>query len=671
MKEKKKVIWIYNPSKSWDFWFVDVEWQEKWYYVHFLNRNKALPWDKVEAKIKKFKWREEVVIKKIIKRSEKIFIWVFHEGKKEISKKTKKEFISFWFVVVKDENFWVDIFIPWKYIWKAKDWDLVWVQIISWDNKSPKWKIVKVLWDEKKDENLMVEAFILEANFRENFPREVLSEIRKLPKIPPSPPSRRGEYINKKNNKFPRKDLRKLFTFTIDGEDAKDLDDAISIEEIIPSNSPFKRGEQYRLYVHIADVANYVKEDSALDKEALFRATSVYLPDRVIPMLPKELSNNLCSLNTSSEKLSLTCEMTIWKDWVIRKTKVYESIVKSNFRLTYKEVQEIFEWKIKPWTVLFDWKKLDKELQEKIKLAYKLKNILQKNRNIKWSLDFDFPETKVVLDENKNVVEIKKYPIYESNKLIELFMVSANTSIAKKFSNLPFLHRIHPEPSLEDLEKLHSVLALFWINKKIEKLTTKEYQNLLNFIENSPNKSVLQKAVLRSLTKAIYSTENEGHFGLGLEFYSHFTSPIRRYPDLQIHRIIKEKINNKLDKKRINHYETILKNIANHCSTRERDAESLEYKVKDFYICKYYRDKVWQEFEAQISWLIPKWFFVMLENTAEGFVELKDDRNFVYNEDLMQFEDKKNKKIYKLWDKLKVKLVEVDMKLLRLNFEIV
>jgi len=654
MTEKKEIKWIYSPAKSWDFGFVDVEGQDKWYYVHFLNKKDALPWDEVLARIKKFKWRDEAVIKKVLKRSDKIFSWFFEVGKKEISKRNKKEYISFGFVKVRDDNFSNDIFIAWKNIKNAKSWDFVWVQIIDWNGKNPRWKIVKVFWDLDKNEDLVIESFISEAWFREKFPYEVLRELKKLAK---------NVDIKKALANKNRKDLRKFFTFTIDGEDARDLDDAISI---------FKRQNgNIELYVHIADVSNYIKEDSSLDKEAIYRATSVYLPDRVIAMLPKELSNNLCSLNLDWPKLSLTCEMLIWKDWVIRKTKVYESLIESDFRLTYKEVDNIKNNKIKLWDTLFCGKKATNELFEYINNSWELKSRLEKWGNIKGNLDFDFPETKIVLDENKNVVNIKQYPKYESNKLIELFMVSANHSISKMFKDLPFLHRIHPEPTVEDIEKLQETLQLFWIHFRFDKFTTKEYQKLLELIEKSPNKAILEKSVLRSLTKAVYSPDNQGHFGLGLDYYSHFTSPIRRYPDLQIHRIIKEKISWKLDKKRINHYENILEKIALHCSERERAAEQLEYKVKDYYICKYYRDKIWEEYDAIISWLIPKWFFVMLENTAEWFVELKDKKNFIYNVELMQFEDKESKKIYKLWDKVRVKLVEVDMKLLRLNFEIV
>jgi len=652
MTERKKIIWIYSPAKSGDFGFVDVDWQEKWYYVHWFNKKDALPWDKVLAELKTFRWKDEAVIKKVLQRSDKIFIWTFQEWKKQISKINNKEFISFGFVIVRDDTFKVDIFIPWKYIKNAKTWDLVWVKIISWDKKAPNWKIVKVLWD-SKNENLVVESFILEAWFKQSFSRETFNELKKISdKID----------IKKSLGKW-RKDLRKLFTFTIDWEDAKDLDDAISIEK--------RTNWNFELYVHIADVSNYIKEWWYLDKEALLSATSVYLPDRVIPMLPEKLSNNLCSLNPDTPKLTLTCEMLIWKDWVIRKNKVYESLIESNFRLTYKEVDNIVKGKNINWKKLFWGQFLSNELIEKIKDSWELKEKLEKNKQNIWVLDFDFPETKIILDDKKDVIDIKQYPRYDSNKLIELFMVSANESVAKTYANLPFLHRIHPEPSQEDIEKLQKSLNLFWINFRLTKFDTKEFSNLLKIIEKSPNKNILEKIILRTLSKAIYSTKNEGHFWLWLEYYSHFTSPIRRYPDLQIHRIIKEKINKKLDKKRIIHYETILENIALKCSTQERNAQNLEYKVKDYYIVKYYQDKVWKIFKSKISWLIPKWFFVMLENTAEWFVDLNNLDNFIYNEELMQFEDKKTKKIYRLWDDIKVELIDASLKDIRLTFEIV
>lgn len=651
--EKRTITWIYSPVKSGDFWFVDVEWEEKWYYVHGFNKGNALPWDKVLADVKSFRWKDEAVIKKVVERSEKIFIWNFQSWKKGINERTGKEFISFWFVIIRDENFRTDVFVPGKFIKNAREWDLVWVKIVSWDDKkNPKWEIVEVLWDESK-KNLSVDSYILESWFKDRFSDKVINELDKF-----------REHIDLKKELWNgRKDLRNLFTFTIDWEDAKDLDDAISIEK--------RQNGNFELYVHIADVANYITENWELDKNALKRSTSVYLADRVIPMLPKKLSNNLCSLNPNTPKLTLTCEMLVWKDWIIKKSKVYESLIESDFRLTYKEVDQIEKNELKIWSDLFWEQKLNSELIEKIKESLELREFIEESRVNSWVLDFDFPETKVILDSEKNVVEIKRYPRYNSNKLIELFMVSANESVWKLFSELPFLHRIHPKPNEEDISKLQNTLNLFNIDFVLKTFDTKEFSNLLNIISKDKNKNVLEKMVLRTLSKAVYSDENEWHFWLGLDYYSHFTSPIRRYPDLQIHRIIKEKINKKLDQPRIKHYETILEKIANTCSTQERKAEKLEYKVRDYYTCKYYSPKVWETFTVNISGLIPKWFFVMLDDTSEWFVELVNKINFVYNEELMQFEDTESKKIYKLWDEINVKLDEVDLVWLRMNFEIV
>jgi len=320
MSEKRIITWIYSPAKSGDFGFVDVEGEQKGYYVHWFNKKDALPGDKVMAYLKSFRGKDEAVITRVVERSDKIFIWHFQAWKKNPS----WNWFSFGFVVIRDQNFKTDIFVPGKYIKHSENWDLVWVKIISWENKkNPKWEIVEVLWDEKKL-NLSVDSYILESGFKQNFSHKIESELNKIKPHPT--PLLLGEG---------RKDLRKLFTFTIDGEDAKDLDDAISIEK--------RQNWNIELYVHIADVANYIIEDSILDKEAISRATSVYLADRVIPMLPKKLSNNLCSLNPDTPKLALTCEMLIWKDWIIRKTKVYESLIESNFRLTYKEVDDILK----------------------------------------------------------------------------------------------------------------------------------------------------------------------------------------------------------------------------------------------------------------------------------------------------------------------------------------
>lgn len=670
---KNTITWVYNPAKSGDFWFVDVEGEKKWYYVYPANKFDALPWDKVLAQVKMFKWKPEAKIIKVLERSSDIFIWEFVAWK-DSSKKTKSEGkrqFTYWFVIINDNSFKKDVFIPGKYIRDAKHWDIVWVKIIWWSAKCPEWEIVEVLW-KKWEKWLEVESLILWAWFKQSFPRTIDKELEQL-----------SDKISSNDLKN-RTDLKNLFTFTIDWEDAKDLDDAISIIE--------RQNWDFELYVHIADVSHYIRENSELDREAIKRATSVYLSDRVIPMLPEKLSNNLCSLNPNTDKLTLTCEMLIWKDGKIKKSRVYESIINTDFRLTYREVDEMLCWDKKIWDkLMFSWT-ITEQLLETIIKAETLRWYIEKNKNLQGVLNFEFPETKIIFEQtppssatlqstplekgrNKSkeliVKEIKQYPRYKSNKMIEEFMISANEAVSREFSNYPFLHRIHPDPSEDDIEKLQTALNLFWIDFKLQDFTTKEFSNLLEKIDSSPKKYVLENIILRTLSKAIYSHENEWHFWLGLNYYSHFTSPIRRYPDLQIHRIIKEKINWKLNPKRVHHYKSILETIANKSSTQERKAEKLEYRVRDFFIVKYYKEKVWQEFEATIVSIIPKWLFVQLVDTAEWFVDFNEKTSFIYREDLMCFEDKKWGKNYSLGDKIKVKLVEADEKLARLNFELV
>jgi len=633
---KKTLTWIYSQSKTGDFGFVDVPGLEKWFYVFPFNKKDALDWDEVEAEIKVFKWKEEAVIKKIIKRSEKILIWEFEMWKS----------LKFWFVKLKDPAFRKDIFIPWKFIKKAKNTDIVWVIITKWEGKNPEGKIQHILW-KSWEKWLEVEGFILESWFIEKFPESVEREVKNIHK-------------NIKIHKN-RQDLRKLFTFTIDWEDAKDLDDAISVKK--------QENWDYKLYVHIADVAHYIQENSELDKEAFERGTSVYLADRVIPMLPEKLSNDLCSLNPNTDKLTLTCEMLISSSWNLKETNIYESIINSDVRLTYKWVDEIIKW---------IWK-YDEKLIQIIKNADSLKKIIARNKEISGVLNFDFPETKVILDEDKNVVEIKEYPRYDSNKTIEEFMIMANYAVSKQFSSYPFLYRIHEDPSWEGMEKLQKVLDLFGIKFKFKKFNTKEFSQLLELLDSpSPLKGegargwgykpILEKIILRTLSKAIYSPENLWHFWLWIDFYSHFTSPIRRYPDLQIHRIIKEKINKKLDKKRINHYKDILKLVAIKCSDQEKKAERLEYKVRDYFIVDYYSDKVWEEFVWNITTIMKNWFFIALSDTSEGFVEIKKWESF---EELQEYRDLSTWKKYILWEKVKIKLIEADMEKIRLNFALI
>lgn len=635
----EKIVWVYSQNKEW-FGFVDLVDQEKWYFVHGKNKLSAMDWDTVEAIVKIFNWRQEAEIIRVLERKKWLVVWVYKIWK-----------WNFWFVIPKDKNIKNDIFVASTNAFWARSWDIVWVQIVKETAKNPEWIIKEIIarkWNlDKREEEVLTLA--VEWWARITFPEEVQTQLSSI-----------SDEVEQEEIKR-RVDLRDVFTFTIDWADAKDLDDAISIKKL--------ENWDYVLYVSIADVSHYVTENSALDREALERWTSIYLADRVIPMLPEKLSNNLCSLNPYTDKLALTCEMHIWaKTWHTIKSKVYESVIKSSFRLTYQEIDEFEKNRVNVWDeLMFRWV-ATKELLEAIKNANDLKELILSHREKVWILNFDFPETYVSFDEKWEPDWVKEYPKYNSNKMIEVFMVSANEAVAKEFSKIPFLYRIHEEPKDFDITELEEKLKLFWVKFKFKDKTTLEFWQLLDKFKNldEVKRRFLEKMTLRTLTQAMYSEINFWHFWLWLEYYSHFTSPIRRYPDLQIHRIIKEYLNKNYNDKRKSHYLDLLPKVAKQSSDRERLSEKLEYRVRDYFIVKYYKNKVWQEFEAVISWLISKWFFVSLADTAEWFVELK---NSVFDEKMQTI--RANWQKFMLWQNVKVRLVEADEELLRLNFEVI
>lgn len=642
MKEWEIVRWIFHQAINWEYWFIEVPWNEEDIFVFWENKANALDEDEVEAKIVIFKWKKEAIIQKVIKRNNRIIIWEFKANKKW----------DFWFI--KPFNPWIkkDIFIPWKFTNNAKDKEIVAVKIIKWEWKSPEWKITEILWD-KENPTSIINWYILEAWFKLKFPYKVQQEMKRLKKP--------TEKDFKK-----RKDFRNLFTFTIDGEDAKDLDDAISIE---------KNNNWYILYVHIADVSHYVKNGSITQQEALERWTSVYLPHRVLPMLPEQLSNGLCSLNPDTNKLTLTCKMELNEKWELIKHNVYESVIQSNYRLTYKEVDEINSWILKENNKLpFSKKKITKELIEKLKISDELRKKIWKIKKKQWLLWFEFPETKIILDKNLQVVDFKKYPVYESNKLIEEFMILANESVSKQFHKYPFLYRIHERPKWEDIEKLKTLLNIFWVHFDFVNHNTKEYWELIEKIQHHKWKYILEKLILRTLKKAEYSDKNLWHFWLWLSFYSHFTSPIRRYPDYQIHRIIKLKIKWELNKKVITVFKKKLESVWKKCTEQEIKAQKLEWKVKDYFMVQYYENKIWEEYDGIVSWMINTWVFVELENTAEWFIELanKDKNSWrIADIEILEFYNEKTWEKISIWDKVKIKIKEVNKQLLRINFELV
>lgn len=646
LKSKKNIVWIYKQHHSGDFWFVDVEWEEKWYFVHFRNRFTALDWDTVKAEVSLFRGKEEAKIREIVKRSEQIFSWVFLAGKSK-----NKKWANYWFVRTNTANITKDIFIPWKASKNAKNNDVVTVKIIEWESKNPEWKIIEVIGNANK-KWILLESLIAESGFKKEYS---LWTLEKLEKISPE--------ISKEELRK-RRDLRGIVTFTIDGEDAKDLDDAISLE--LAQN---EKWDFYKLYVHIADVTHFVKDWSDIDKTALNKATSVYLADRVIPMLPKKLSNELCSLNTSSAKLSLTCEMHIALNGTVFYSETYESIIQSNYRFTYKEVDQILAGDLDDTSELFWGWKLNITMIKILEQCDKLKEILIASKSHKWMLEFDFPETRVLVKDYE-VQKIYKYPKYESNEMIEQFMVLANESVAFQFKKYPFLYRVHEKPKEESVQKLQKTLENFDIDFKFYSSNSAEFLELLRKIKNHPKAEVIEKLILRTLTKAEYKDKNLWHFWLASKFYSHFTSPIRRYPDLQIHRIIKQHIHWKLNSEKIWYYKEYLSTVAKQSSQQEQKAEKLEYKVRDYYICQFYSSKIGETFSGKVSGMIPAGTFIELADTAEWFVEL-DKFIYSFDEETYSFYNKITEKQFSLWDDVKVILNAIDTQRLRLNFEIV
>lgn len=448
-----------------------------------------------------------------------------------------------------------------------------------------------------------------------------------------------------------RRDLRVVQMVTIDGEDAKDLDDAVSLT---------KEGELYHLGVHIADVTNYVQENSALDWEAKSRGTSVYLVDRVIPMLPHKLSNGICSLNAGEDRLALSCLMDIDKKGEVISHEIIESVIKVDRRMSYTSVKKILEdgdeAEQKEYETLIPMFKLMKELAA----------ILREKRKKRGSIDFDFPETKIVLDKEGHPIEIKPYERNVATKIIEDFMLIANETVAQHFfwMETPFVYRTHDNPDPEKIAKLSTFIRNFGysIKSKQEEIHPKELQKLLAKIEDTPEEALISRLTLRSMKQAKYTIDCTGHFGLACQYYCHFTSPIRRYPDLQIHRIIKEQIRGKLNEKRIEHYNEILPEVAKHSSEMERRADEAERETDKLKKVEYMEEHIGEIFEGVISSITSWGVYVELENTIEGMIHVSmlPGDYFYYDEGTYEMVGQATDIRYKLGQKLKVKVNDTD-----------
>ena len=462
-----------------------------------------------------------------------------------------------------------------------------------------------------------------------------------------------------------RMDLRGWQMVTIDGEDAKDLDDAVSLT---------KEGDFYRLGVHIADVSNYVQEKSALDREALKRGTSVYLADRVIPMLPHKLSNGICSLNAGENRLALSCIMTINENGEVVDHEIAETVIRVDERMSYTSVAKIL--KEQEASILDGGESSKyKELVPMFLLMAELSGVLREKRRKRGSIDFDFPETKMILDENGKPVDIKPYDRNVATKLIEDFMLMANETVAEEYfwRELPFLYRTHEQPDEEKIRKLSTFINNFGYHIHVgnSEIRPKEVQKLLGKVEGTPQEPLISRLALRSMKQAKYTPENTGHFGLAAKYYTHFTSPIRRYPDLQIHRIIKENIRGRMDAQREEHYNTILSEVARQSSECERRAEEAERETVKLKKVEYMRDRIGEEFDGVISGLTKWGAYVELENTIEGLVHVTNmrDDHYDYREEQYELVGEHTRKVYKLGQKVRVRVLDADRLQRTIDFE--
>ncbi|OGC76761.1 MAG: ribonuclease R [candidate division Zixibacteria bacterium RBG_16_40_9] len=606
-------------------------------YIHSENMGTALNGDKVKVRVfsKRNGKSPQGTIIEVLTRSNPTIIGTL--------KKTK----YFGFVEPDDPKITRDIYIPPEYFNSAQVGQKVVVQIDNWldPHLSPEGKIIEVLgFPEEKGIDIL--TIIKEFQLPLDFTPAVLREVEKIePGITPA------EIRN-------RKDFRSWNCFTIDPINAKDHDDAVSLQKLKNGN--------WLLGVHIADVSFYVKENSALDKEALARGTSVYLVDRVIPMLPEKLSNEICSLKARKERLTYSCLMELDENCQVVDYQIQESVIESKTKLTYEEVQAFFDTgKSTP-----QLKGLEEDLVKMLELSQKL----LKKREALGSLDFDLPEALVILDSFGNILDIYQAPRLDSHRLIEEFMLMANKTVALHVTRLamPFLYRVHAKPDPEKLKAFSELVSQLGYKTSLgEKVTPRLLQRFLKQVEGKPEEPLINELLLRSLKKAVYQPENVGHFGLAFTHYTHFTSPIRRYPDLIVHRLLKELKKGQYTPERYHSLMKRLPRIGEIASEREKIAEEAERSTIKLKQVQYMQDKLGEVFEGVISGVVPYGFFVRLQKLlVEGLVRLSsiDDDYYIYDESGYRVIGKHTKKVYRLGDKVTVKVIRVDKEQHQLDF---
>ena len=548
---------------------------------------------------------------------------------------------SFGFVIADNVRISKDIFIPKECINNAATGDKVIVQMRSYGSsqKSPEGKVVEIL-GKVGEPGIDVLSVARAYDIPMEFPIKVINQAERCP-----------DHVLE-NDFNGRLDLRGWQMVTIDGEDAKDLDDAVSVS---------MEDGMYKLGVHIADVSNYVQGGSALDREALKRGTSVYLVDRVIPMLPKKLSNGICSLNAGEDRLALSCIMWVDKKGLVKKHQIAETVIHVDRRMSYTNVNKILTEEDEELIVEY------RDLVPMFRMMKQLSDLLRANRSNRGAIDFEFPESKIILNDRGKPIDIKAYEHNAATNLIEDFMLLANETLAKEYcrKEIPFLYRTHENP---DMDKMEGVLSFIRnqgisVSKSMEEITPKEVQEILSAIEGSPMEPLISRLLLRSMKQARYTTGCSGHFGLAAKYYCHFTSPIRRYPDLQIHRIIKDDLRGRMNDQKKEYYVSILEEVARQTSATERRAEEAERETDKMKMAEYMQYHIGETFDGVVSGVTGWGIYVELPNTVEGLVHvntLRDDY-YVFDQENYQMIGEMTGKTYRLGDKVCVRTADVDL----------
>lgn len=608
MKSNGKVLTGTFISNSKGFGFVEIEGREEDLFIPEDKTNGAFHKDIVEVALLPGRdgKRQEAQVLKIIARGMTTVVGTFERSRE-----------NYGFVIPDNTKLAQDVFVPKEHSMGAVSGHKVVVELTDYgtDKHSPQGKVIEIL-GHVNDPGVDIMSIVRGYELPAEFPEKVMNQA-----------ARTAQEVSDAD-RAGRRDLRDVVMVTIDGEDAKDLDDAVSVSF---------DGEKYHLGVHIADVTNYVQENSALDREALKRGTSVYLVDRVIPMLPHALSNGICSLNEGVDRLALSCLMTVDQKGEITDYEICESVINVNKRMSYRVVQELLTedglTEKVPQPGEEDYREYA-GLLPVFREMETLAGLLREKRRKRGSIDFDFPECKIYLDSEGRPTDIKPYERNTATDIIEDFMLAANETVAQHFywMELPFVYRVHDVPDADRLQKLASIISNFGYSMKAvgrakskvgsEEIHPKEIQKLLAKIAGTPEEAMISRMALRSMKQAKYSVECTGHFGLACAYYCHFTSPIRRYPDLQIHRIIKEQLRGRMNEERTAHYRELLPEVAKHSSETERRADEAERETDKLKKVEYMEQHVGESFDGVISGVTGWGLYVELPNTVEGLVHI-------------------------------------------------